>query len=60
MYVWRGGGGIYFIIMIKMASVFKLPDVNLYVCLLKQLYILFIFLHYTYDFILFYYFLALL
>ena len=25
------GGGIYFII-IKMASVFKLPDVNVYVC----------------------------
>ena len=26
-----GGGGIYFII-IKMASVFKLSDVNVYVC----------------------------
>ena len=33
IYVWRGGGrGIYFIIVIKMASVFKLPDVNVYVC----------------------------
>ena len=28
----EGGGGIYFIIIIKMASVFKLPDVNVYVC----------------------------
>ena len=32
IYVW-GGGGIYFIIIIiKMASVFKLPDINVYVC----------------------------
>ena len=28
IYVWRGGGFIYFILMIKMASVFKLPYVN--------------------------------
>ena len=32
IYVWGGGGGIYFIIIIKMASVFKLPDVNVCVC----------------------------
>ena len=31
IYVWGGRGEIYFII-IKMASVFKLPDVNVYVC----------------------------
>ena len=29
MYVWRGGGGdLFYFIIIKMASVFKLPDVN--------------------------------
>ena len=28
IYVWRGRGFIYFILMIKMASVFKLPYVN--------------------------------
>ena len=31
--IYVGGGGIYyFIIIMKMASVFKLPDVNVYVC----------------------------
>ena len=30
MYICWGGGGIF--IIIKMASVFKLPDVNVYVC----------------------------
>ena len=32
MYVWGGGGGGIYFIIIKMASVFKLPDVNVYVC----------------------------
>ena len=35
MYVWRGeggGGDLFYFIIIKMASVFKLPDVNVYVC----------------------------
>ena len=33
IYVWRGWGEeIFIIIIIKMASVFKLPDVNVCVC----------------------------
>ena len=33
MYVWRGGGGdLFYFIIIKMASVFNLPDVNVYMC----------------------------
>ena len=32
IYVWRGGGGNLFHCMIKMASVFDLPYVNVCVC----------------------------
>ena len=68
MYVGGGGGGgdLFYFIILKMASVFKLPDVNVYVCvwgrreggrrnnvftLLKRIYI-YKFSHYTYHLIL--------